>query len=290
MIVYTTNQRRSLRFTGTDWMEEVLAASGVQVSSGNFSVLAGTDAQTVLDSADDVLAGLTNFTASGIVLIEDVANVSGVTGDTLGEFDVITMPSGVNSVVKFAFTCPAQPLSPVSIRVGYSPRTAVSGYLKLKLDYNLFEVTDDLTVASYGSNLTPTAEVIAAADFEKFKMFNFSIPASAFTASGSAPFIVSCQLTRDVSVGSNYPANVSITQIYADNVPGGMIGNQAGYVGGNLAVTGGLTVDGLTVLKGGLIPASGTDTGISGSLVLADDFIYVAPATNTWKRTPIANF
>jgi hypothetical protein len=93
-----------------------------------------------------------------------------------------------------------------------------------------------------------------------------------------------------VAVGGNLAADVSVANVFADNVPGGIIGNQAGYIGGNLTVTGDLTVEGLTVLEGGSAPASQTDTGVSGSLVLDDDFIYVAVSTNNWKRTAIKKF
>lgn len=46
MIIYTTNQRRSLRYTASgNWQEEVLAASGVEVDQSNFSAIAGADVQ-----------------------------------------------------------------------------------------------------------------------------------------------------------------------------------------------------------------------------------------------------
>lgn len=118
---------------------------------------------------------------------------------------------------------------------------------------------------------------------------NITIPLPNFS-SGTAPFVVDCKFTRDVSVGGNYGHDVSVVQIYADNVPGGATGNQAGYVGGNLEVTGDLTVDGFLILNGGSVPASGTAPGVSGSVVLSDDFLYAAVSTNSWKRSPINSF
>lgn len=289
MITYTTNQRRSLRYTaGGDWIEEVLAASGVEVSDTNFDAIAGTDIQTVLDSIDNVLDGISATPASGVLIIEDVANVSGITSDTLQNLDVITMGSGSNSQFRFSFGVPAQPADPVHLRFLIAPRGSTSGVFSGTLEYNLFDQGDDLTNGSY-TYTGSVSQSLTAGDFETLKLVNITIPLVNFS-SGTAPFIVDCKFTRDVSVGGNYGADISLVQLYADNIPGAATGNQAGYVGGNLTVDGDLTVEGYLILQGGSEPASGTAAGVSGSFVIADNFIYAATSTNTWKRTPINSF
>lgn len=293
MISYTTNQRRSLRYTaGGDWMEEVLAASGVDATAtSGFSVVSGSTVQDVLEAIDNVLSGIEYLTTSGILIIDDVANVSGTTGEQLDNLDVITFASGTDNSVRFSFAMPAQPVDPVFLRLACIGRGAsASGNIKFDLEYNIFESGDDVTLGgTYTYSGTATQSFIAA-DYETLKTINLTIPTADFSAAGTAPFIVSCKLTRDADVGGNYPHNLSLAQIYADNVPGGIVGNQAGYVGGNLIVTGDLTVENRLILQDNQVPASGTATGTSGTLMFADDFIYAATATNTWKRTPISNF
>lgn len=290
MISYSTNQRRSLRWDGSAWQEEVLAASGVEVDDANFTAITGTDVQVALDAIDNVLEGLTATPASGVIMIDDVAQVSGISTGTLANLDVITMPSGSDSAFKFSFSVPAQPVDPVFVRLVFSPATSgASGTFSGTLDYNLFDVNDDLTPGSAYAYSSAVSQSIVSGDFEKMKILNVPIALANFS-SGSAPFVVDCKFTRDTSVGGNYAGTIAMVQLYADNIPGATTGNQAGYVGGNLVVTGDLTVEGLTVLQGGTPPASGTDVGISGSLVLDDNFIYVATTTNTWKRTAISSF
>lgn len=290
MITYTENQRRSLRYTGNNWQEEVLAASGVAVSEVNFSAISGAEAQAALDSIDNVLAGLTTSTASGIVMIDDVANVSGTTGDTLGNLDVITLPSGAtNSVFRFAFGVPAQPTAPVSLRFACFPRTSgASGNLKLDLAYSIFDQGDDITPPSYSDSGTATQSFIAG-DYELYKLVNIAIPSAKFS-SGIAPFIVSCQVTRNASVSGNYSGDMSLGQLFADNVPGGIIGNQAGYIGGNLEVSGDIRVSGITYLKGGSAPATSGSVSEAGEIVVSDDFLYVSPVANSWKRIPMGQW
>lgn len=291
MITYSANQRRSLRFTGSDWVEEVLAASGVEVDQTNFEAISGAEVQAALDSIDNALAGITYSTTSGVVAIDDVVNVSGVTSESVGDLEVITLASGSNSSVKFAFTVPAQPAQPVILRLACIGRSAaVSGNVKFDLEYNLFDSGEDVTPATAFAYSGTATQSFVAADNETVKLVNISIPTANFSDAGSAPFIASCKLTRDVSVANNYAANISVAQIYADNVPGGIIGNQAGYVGGNLEVTGDLRVQNHLILQDAVIPASGTDTGEAGTLVIDDDFIYAATGTNSWKRVPISQF
>jgi len=289
MIVYTANQRRSVRWDGSDWHEEVLVASGSEVYEVDFDVISGSNVQETLQVIDNVLEGLTTFTASGIVFIDSVANVSGVTEGTLGDLDSLEFPDSDDGVVRFSFGVPAQPTNPVAIRLVYAPLGSSSGTFKADLAYTIFDQGDDLTPGSYSQSGTASAALVAG-DNEQMQLLNFNIPTVQFSATGSAPFIVSAEVTRDTSVGGNYGDSISVVQVYADNVPGGIIGNIAGYTGGNLEVTGNLTVTGLTALQGGAVPASASDTGISGSIVFADDFLYVATSTNTWKRVAIAEF
>lgn len=292
MISYTQGDRRSLKFESGNWMEEVLTASGVKVDSSGFSTVTGTSVAELLNNIDNSLTGLTNITATGIVLISDVSNISGTVGETLENLDVISLPSGSNSQFRFSFTVPAQPTNPVKVQLAVIPRgSGQSGNVKLKMDYNIFEQGVDVTPGDFGSSSIDVTQSIVAGDFEKIKLINLQIPTANFSASGSAPFLVNCRVTRDVSVGGNYARDVSIASIMADNVPGGIIGNVAGYTGGNLLVTGDLTLSGNLVLAGSVAaPASGTATGISGSVVLADDFLYAAVAANSWKRININTF
>lgn len=289
MINYTTNQRRSTRWTGSNWMEEVLAASGVEVDNTNLLAISGANVQEVLEAADNVINGINYSTASGIVTIDDVTNVSGVVGGTIGGLDVITLPSGSsNSILRFSFSVGAQPVDPVNLRVIYSPRQSGTGFFKANLAYNLFDQTDALGSSSFAYSGTQTVSV-APSDFEKMKLLSIQLPLVNFS-SGSAPFVVSAQLTRDASVSGNFAGDISIVSMYADNIPGGVMGNTAGYIGGNLNVTGDLTVDGFAIFQGGTAPATITGTGISGSLVIADDFLYCAVAANSWKRINLSQF
>lgn len=291
MINYTLNQRRSVRWDGSNWQEEVLAASGVEADDSAFTAVSGDDVQTLLNAIDNALAGINYSTCSGVVAIDDVANVSGVISETLENLDVLTLPNGANSSFRFSFGCPAQVTAPVYLRVSAVPRASgVSGNLKLTLDYNIFENgASDLTPGSYAHS-TSAIQSLVAGQFEKAQLVNLTMPATDFTAVGSAPYIVNCKVARDVSVISNYAGSVSIAMLYADNVPGGQTGNQAGYVGGDLVVTGDLTVSGLAKFLGGTPPASGTGAGLAGTFIIDDNFLYAAVSDNTWKRVAIGNF
>jgi hypothetical protein len=289
MVEFTTNQRRVTRWDGSDWQEEVLSSSGVEVDDSSWVVLSGADAQEALTSADTVLSGIDYSTASGVVSINDAVNVSGTTAGTIGDLDVITMADDADSAFRFSFSVGAQPVDPVHVRILYAPTGAASsGSVKLDLDYNLFDRGDALDPGSYTFSKTNTDSLVAG-DFEELRMASLTIPASEFS-SAAAPIIVSAQVTRDTAVGGNYADDISVVAIYADNVPGGVAGNTAGYIGGNLTVDGDLTVEGNLVLEGGTVPASGTALGVSGSLVIADDYIYAAVSTNLWKRSSLANF
>jgi len=293
MITYTTNQRRSVRYTaGNQWVEEVLAASGVDTTAtAGFAVISGATAQNVFQAIDNVLSGINYLTTSGILIIDDVANISGTTGEQLDLLDVLTFASGTDNVVRFSFAMPAQPTQPVFLRLACTGRgAAASGNVKFDVAYNIFAANADLTLSGGFTNSGTATQSFTAADFERYKQVNLTLPAAAFSSAGTAPFIVNCRLTRDTSVGGNYGHNLSLVQVYADNVPGGIVGNQAGYVGGNLAVTGDLTVQNRLILLDTQVPASGNATGTSGTLLIADDFLYAATSANTWKRNPLSSF
>ena len=291
MITYLENQRRSLRFTNEGWMEEVLAASGVESDTTEFSLVAGDDVQQALESVDNVLAGLDVSTASGVLVISDVANVENVTQSGVGTLDAVSMPHNVDSAFKFSFAVPAQPVSPVHIRLLYAGGAEVSGQVGIKLEYDIFDQSSDLTPAvNYDLSSGDLEFSVADTDFESLKIYNFSIPAATFAAAGSAPYIVTAKVTRDSSVASNYEGALNVVGLYADNIPGAATGNEAGYIGGNLNVTGDLSVDGHTVLQFGNEPATAGDTGVQGRIAFADNFLYVAVDENTWKRVSLSSF
>jgi hypothetical protein len=291
MINFTTNQRRASRWDGNDWYEEVLAASGVETSTGSFSTVSGAEAQTLFEAIDNELTGIEYSTASGTYQIDEVVGLSGVLTGSMGNLSVLTMGDGSDSNIGFSFSVPAQPTgtAPVKVRMLYAARADGPANLKFDLNYDLFDQGQDPTSGGYGTALTETVSV-GASDQDIIKMVTFDIPITEFTSSGSAPYIVSAKINRDVGVASNLADDVSIIQLYADNIPGAHTGNAAGYLGGNLTVDGDLTVEGQLVLEGGSVPASGTAAGTSGTVVLDDDFMYVAVGTNNWKRSPLAAF
>jgi hypothetical protein len=242
-----------------------------------------------------VFNGFDVATASGVIVINDISTVTGVVGEVYENLDVVTMGSGSNSAFRFSFAVPAQPVDDVNIRVYFIPRSSGTGNVKLSMDYNIFDQGDDVTPGSYTySGVVDTVAVANAQD--KMKLASLTIPTTDFSGGGSAPYLVACKVTRDVSVGSNLANDISVVQLYADNVPGGVLGQTAGYIGGNLTVDGNLVVEGTTtlegmaILQGGTAPATSGSTGVSGSLVIADDFLYVAVSTNKWKRTALAGF
>ena len=292
MINYTENQRRSVKYTTSGWLEEVLTAESVEVASSGWDVLAGDNVAEALESADNVFFGFETVTATGIVIITDVTQISGVTGETLENIDVITLPSGEDSLFRFSFSVPAQPTNPVKIQLGIVPRASgVAGNLGLEADINIFENGSDVTPGDFDVALTPVLQSLVAGDFETLKLINFQIPASEFSTVGSAPFLVNCRIKRDVSVGSNYAGNVSVAQVLADNIPGGVVGNIAGYTGGNLLVTGDLTVEGNFVLANSIAsPTASGDVGVSGSILVGDNFLYAAVSDNLWKRINLNAF
>lgn len=290
MITYLTDQRRALRWTGANWIEEVLAASGVAVDDSGFTVISGTEVQETLSSIDSILSGL-EASASGILVVEDVVNVSGVTGEVLNNLDVVTMPNGSDSAFRFTLNIPAQPLQPINVRVAFAPRASGTGTFSGTLAYNIFNTDDDLTVGSgvYADSIIE-GQAISNSDFEELKYLSFAIPAADFSGAGSAPFILDCKFTRNTGFGGEYTHDISVIEVYADNVPGGIAGNTAGYVSGDLEVTGDLTVDGYLIVNGGDVPALNNSPGVSGSIVVSDNFLYVAAGTNLWRRIPLGSF
>lgn len=303
MVTYNTGQVRATYWTGTKWQENVLGASGVEVDNTNLIAVTGSTVQALLDAIDNTLSGIEYSTASGMVEISDVANVSGVSAGTLGNLDVLDMPNSANSAFRFSFTVGAQPANgtPVHIRVLYAIRGASAGNLKLNLEYNLRDSGDDLAGTSFAGLKSETLPVPSGST-DDLRLLSFAVSGSEFATAGSAPFIFDGKITRDVSVDSNVAHNCSIVALYADNIPGAVMGNTAGYIGGNLHVTGNLLVDGdttvaedlivsgTTIIAGGSVPASGTAAGVQGSIVVAGNFLYVATGTNTWRRVSLANF
>jgi hypothetical protein len=301
MINYTTNQRRALRWDTSvsgnpGWMEEILAASGVAVDASGFHVVSGTEAQQILQSLDNTFNGFNVATASGVITIDDISNVSGAVGEIVDNLDVVTLGSGSNSVVRFSFAVPAQPIDPVNVRLYFIPRGNGSGNIKYSMDYNIFDQGDNVSPGVFSYTGVVDTYSVTSGSLNKMKLSSFAIPPSNFNASGSAPYLVNCRVTRDVSVSGNFGNDASIVQLYADNIPGGILGQTAGYLGGNLTVDGNLvvqgttTLSGLAILQGGTAPVASGSAGTSGSLVIADDFLYAAVTTNKWKRTALSAF
>lgn len=289
MVNFTAGDRRTVRWDGSDWTEEVLAASGVQADTASFSTVTGTYVQDVLEAIDNTLSGIDYSTSSGVVHITDVDVISGALAGTLGNNDVVNLPSAEDSVLQFSMSIPAQPVNDAFLRVFYAVRGAGAGNLGLNLDYTYYELTDDLSSTTFVNSGSLTLSV-SASSTDQVQLANFTLPTTEFTSAGSAPYIAVFQLTRDTSVGSNVTEDVSIIDIYADNIPGAQTGNTAGYIGGNLIVTGDLTVEGRFVIEDTTIPASASDTGVSGTLVFDDNFAYFATDTNTWKRVALGSF
>lgn len=289
MTNFTAGQTSSSFWDGTNWQERPLTTQSVE-NTTIFNTFSGNNANQLFQALDVALSGITP-TASGAVPIEEVVNVSGMIQETLDTLSVITLASGSNSAFRFSFSCPARPLAPVHIRLACIPRgTSVSGNVKLNFDYNLFKDGDDSTVGGTYAFSSSVTQSLVSSDFERIKLINLQIPTADFNTAGTAPYIVSCRITRDITVAGNYPSNFSIANMYADNVPGGLIGTMAGYIGGNLPVTGDLQVGGRLVISGGIIPTSGTAPGVSGTMVFDDDFFYCCVATNLWKRNSLNTF
>lgn len=286
MISFTTNQRRIVRWDGSNWMEEVASASGIEISTDGFVQLSGSTVQDALGNVDTLFQGLDYSAASGVILIDEVTSVTGVSGSSLGNLATVAMPSGNNSAVRFSFTIPAQPTAVApKMRFLVAPRAAVSGNVQFDLEYNVFDQNDSLSASAFTYSGSDISSYLVG-DQDKLKLVSIEIPLSRFSGV-AAPIIFSAKLTRNTSVGSNYAGDLDLVSVNADNIPGGVAGNSAGYLGGNLLVDGNLTVSGTTYLQGGSVPASGTAAGTQGAVVISSNYVYFCTATNTWKRVSI---
>jgi hypothetical protein len=296
MITFSTNQRRSVNWNGSNWVEEVLAASGVgyEYQLGEAIVLSGAvNAQQALVKLEDLFESYSNLnsTTTGIEFIDEVVNVSGITQETIDSaIDVFTFASGSESILRFSAIIPDAPDSaPLWIRLNTVARAAASGYVQYEVKYNIFAANADVTPgSSVYANTDNIYQYYTASDLDTIKLVNIEVPNSLFT--GSSPHLLVCQISRKTSVANNYNNNVSVTDIWLDNVKGSLMPNKAGYTGGALTINGTLEVTGDLILTNQTVPTSATDTGTAGSIVVADDFLYVATATNTWKRIPLSWF
>lgn len=278
--------------------EQKLEGSMMIIDDSSFTVLSGTDAQTVFDVTDNVLSGLNFSTASGIADIDDLANVSNMSNSVIGDLNVISFPDGVSASAGFQLTIAAQPVSPVHVRMICAVEGTGTGDADFHLEYNLFNqnTAEDLNPGSFTFSKSEILTINSASE-NKFKLLNFTIPAAEFST-GSAPFVGSFQITRSgAAAADTLSEDVALVNLYVDNLPGAAQGNQAGYVGGNLDVTGNLDVEGDTTLSGALVlqgtdpaPANSSATGVSGSLIFTDDYGYFAVSTNSWKRFPLSQW
>ena len=48
--------------------------------------------------------------------------------------------------------------------------------------------------------------------------------------------------------------------------------------------------DAATRIKNTNVPASNSDTGVSGEIRYGNDFLYICTAANTWKRVALSTF
>jgi len=62
------------------------------------------------------------------------------------------------------------------------------------------------------------------------------------------------------------------------------------YTSGNQTISGTKTFDSPIVVASGLEPATIADTGVTGELRFADDYLYLCVSGNSWKRTALAQF
>lgn len=293
MVNFTNNQRYAQRFFSGSWVEEVLSASGVEYDASGASILAGqTEVQGALDALDSTLDGLTSPPASGAVNIDEVVSVSGVTSSSLGNIESIQFDSSGDPTAGFSFTTFAQPVDPVTVKVLYAPTTASGGTAQFVLDYNIFDQGDDLTPASEFPNSITGSSALVSGNFEQLRQFNFSIPVGQFSAAGTAPFIVNARLKRDTSGGDSFNGTIDVLKIYADGIPGASAGTDPGYTGGNLNITGDLTVENHLIYQqlGVAVPADSSATGTSGCIAYDDNYLYICIATDTWRRSEHQEF
>lgn len=294
MVIFTENQRYAQRFFNGSWQEEVLSASGVAFDDADAVILAGNaNVQEALDSLDNQLGGLSALPASGAVEIDEVVNVSGVTSSSIGGIETIRFTDTGDPTGGFSFTAFAQPVDPVTVKVLYAPsETASSGTAMFIMEYNIFDQGSDLTPATQFPNSITGSTALSTSDFEELKQLNFPIPTSEFALVGSAPFIVNARLKRDTSGGDTYGSDLDVLKLYADGIPGASAGTSPGYTGGNLSVTGDLTVENHLIYQqsGVAVPADSSATGISGCLAYDDNFLYICIGTNTWRRSEHQEF
>lgn len=280
------------------FVEQKLDGTMMVIDDSTFVVISGDNAQEVFQVTDNVLSGLDYSTASGITEIDDIANVSGLVSDTVGDLNVVCFPTGDDSTAGFQLTVAAQPVSPVHVRMLCAVKGTGTGDAQFLAEYNLFNqnTSPDLNPGSFTFNKSQTLTINAAAEND-LQVVNFTIPVAEFS-SGSAPFIASFHITRSGSDASDTLAeDVAIVTLYIDNLPGGAQGNTAGYIGGNLDVTGNLAVTGDTTLSGalilensGTIPPTINSTGTSGTLIFGEDYGYFAVGLDSWKRFPLSQW
>lgn len=292
MVNFTNNQRYSQKYLSGSWIEEVLAASGVEYDGSNAALISGADdVQQALDTLDSTLDGLTSPPASGAVNIDEVVNVSGVTSSSLGNIESITFGSSNSPTAGFSFTTFAQPVDPVTVKIIYSPTTSgQTGQTAFALEYNIFDQGDDLTPASEFPNTVSGTSGLVPSDYEEMRQLNFVIPAAQFSAAGTAPFIVNARLKRD-SDNDTFNGDIDVLKVYADGIPGASAGTFQGYTGGNLTVTGDLTVENHLIYEAGgvAVPGSGSAAGTDGCIVYDDNYLYIKLSAG-WRRVAIADF
>lgn len=281
-------------YTELGFRETKLSGGILPIDDSTFVAIAGDNAQDVFKAVDNVFSGLQFSAASGVVEITDLVNVSGLSSDTLGTLAVVSFPTSVQSIAGFQSSVGAQPVSPVYVRMLCSIRGSGSGTADFNLQYNLFNQSTNFNLNPGSFTYSNASSLVTAGnETNKLKLVNFTIPASNFS-SGSAPFIVSFNITRSGN-SDTLAEDVSIVGLYLDNVPGGVQGNTAGYVGGNLNVTGNLNVLNNATVSGALRlldpstePSTTASSGVAGTLLFADDYGYYAVSTNSWKRFPLS--
>jgi len=292
MVSFSNNQRYSQKWLNGSFIEEVLAASGVEYDDDGQAVTSGaTDVQGAIELLDSTLDALTSPPASGAVNIDEVVNVSGVSASSLGNIETIQFGPDNDPTAGFSFTVFAQPVDEVTVKVIYAITTDdENGTVDFDLEYNIFDQGDDLTPASEFPNSLSASSAVTSGNFEEMRQLNFPIPVAQFSAAGSAPFVVNARLVRD-SANDSFDGNVDILKVYADGIPGASAGTSPGYTGGNLTVTGDLTVENAFIYEasGVAVPASSADGGTTGTIVYDDNFLYIKIASR-WIRVEIASF
>jgi len=292
MVSFSNNQRYSQKWLNGSFIEEVLAASGVDYDNSGQVVTSGSsDVQDAIEALDSSLAGLTSPPASGAVNIDEVVNVSGVSASSLGNIETIQFGSTNDPTAGFSFTVFAQPVDEVTVKTVYAITTdSQNGTVAYRLEYNIFDQGDDLTPATEFPETLSGTSAVTSGNFEQMRQFNFAIPLAKFTAAGTAPFVVNARLVRDSSADS-FSGDVDILKVYADGIPGASSGTSPGYTGGNLTVTGDLTVENALIYEAGgvSVPNASGDAGTTGTLVYDDNYLYIKIAAR-WVRVEITSF